>query len=120
MEEIVSMDNRGCMIKYTFGKKVFWFAYTNQGCARGGEFHPVTQYVVVIDGSLLFKMMKENGEEQRQVDKGDIIIIPANIPHVAIALANTISIEWHDGELPPFEQKNIYEPYRRIVRKNDK
>ena len=114
--EIVSCDERGYMIKCRFHNKIIWVAFTKKGFGRGGEQHPITQYSLIINGKVMIKMMFHTQEIEKVYINQDLIIIPEKIPHVMIALEDTLSIEWHDGELPPFKDKVLYEPYRKLVR----
>lgn len=125
IEKSVCEDERGMMwkqiISEEFGSFILWRSFTNKGYGRGGEVHPVPQFNVVISGTAKFYMMMSDGEEIIKVlNMGDTIRIPKGIPHLMIAQTNTFIIEWHDGELPPFEQKVIYEPYRKLCWKENK
>lgn len=113
--ELVSNDERGWMVKEVFSDKVLWLVFTIKGFGRGGEIHPVFQSVSVVSGCMEFRMMFPDGEIIRKVFGGQHIRIPNGIPHIGIAIENTIMIEWHDGELPDFKDKQIYEPYRRLI-----
>ncbi|VVB69782.1 Uncharacterised protein [uncultured archaeon] len=41
----------------------------------------------------------------------ELIIIPANVPHLFKALTDTVMIEWWDGPL----EVNYYTPYRQLI-----
>ncbi len=115
-QEIVSDDERGWMCKEIFADKVIWLIYTRKGFGRGGEIHPVTQHVSVVSGSVEFSLRWGEHHEIVQIVKaGEHIEIPKDVAHVGIALENSIMIEWHDGELPSFKDKQIYEPYRKLI-----
>lgn len=112
--ELVSDDERGWMVKETFADKTLWLIFTRKGYGRGGEIHPVYQHVVVVSGCIEFRL-RLSGETLMKVYAGESITIPSGTPHVGIALENSIMIEWHDGKLPDFKDKQIYEPYRRLI-----
>ena len=112
--QMVSQDERGSMAKCQFGKTV-WIAHTKKGYGRGGEYHPVRQYMAVVYGQILVKMMINEEEIERRLIDGQSIVIPEDCAHVMFALEDSLVIEWHDGELPPFDQKKIYEPYRKLI-----
>jgi len=116
--EIVSCDERGYMFKCKIRGKSVFIIFTKRGFARGGEFHPVIQYTAVISGKVMYKTNCPDGEKNWEVRHTGVFKVPANIAHVMVALEDSITIEWHDGELPPFEQKKIYEPYREFIKRN--
>jgi hypothetical protein len=117
--EIVSDDERGMMTKLIADYKTLWFICTNRGYGRGGEEHPVTQFCTIISGKVQVNQLFEDGTETIETfSAGSIVKIPKNVKHVFIALEDTIIIEWHDGQLPPFKDKKIYEPYRKLCWKN--
>jgi hypothetical protein len=111
---VVSKDKRGFMELFNFLGKDFYFAFTRKGFGRGGEYHPITQYNSVISGKMMFRMIIDGEDETKILISGQSIVIPANIAHVAIAMEDSITVEWHSGKLPPFEQKKIYEPWRKL------
>lgn len=124
--EEVSNDKRGNMIKVTWLGKTYWILFTKKGYGRGGEYHPSAQHNMVISGSIIVKMKVDalhgylyGSEERYKVPVGETITIPANIAHVLLAQEDSIVIEWHDEELPPFDQKKIYEPYRKFCWRGD-
>lgn len=114
--ESVSNDRRGYMIKCGFADKTLWLIYTNKGFGRGGEIHPVPQRNCVISGVVEFSLRFPDGTEyKRTVTEGHMIRVPEEVAHVAIAKTDSVMVEWHDGELPPFKDKKIYEPYRKRI-----
>lgn len=113
--EEVSNDKRGNMIKITWNDVIYWIAYTKKGFGRGGESHPIVQYNTIISGKIMVRMIIDGEDITKILSVGQSVTIPPNVPHVAITLENSVVMEWHDGKLPPFEQKVIYEPYRKLI-----
>lgn len=112
--DIVSADRRGWMGKITIGKTIVWISYTKKGYARGGDIHRGKQFNAVISGQFQVRKLFPEEEVVSNMITGDSIMIPYGIPHVFIAKENSIMIEWHDHELPPYEKKEFYEPYRKM------
>jgi len=63
--------------------------------ARGAvvprHFHRSEQYTMILSGSLKFNF---DGGETTVVRAGEILVIPANVPHEAVALEDTVDIDF--------------------------
>jgi hypothetical protein len=62
------------------------------------------------------KLMFANGEKIVELPSDSSMVTPKSIPHVFIAFEDTLMVEWFDHELPPYEKKQFYEPYRKLCR----
>ena len=66
--------------------------------------HENEQFSYILKGSMRFWLEKEEGDEI-QVETGDVLQLPPNVPHGAIALEDTLSLDvfspprqdWIDG-----------------------
>ncbi len=66
--------------------------------------HDNEQFSYILEGSMQFWLQEEGGEEIF-VQTGDVLQIPSNVPHGAIALEDTLSLDvfspprkdWIDG-----------------------
>jgi len=115
--EIVSSDKRGWIKKELIRDTILWISFTRKGYARGGDIHRGLQYNTVIKGQFQVRQLyPKGGESVRTLIAGRSIIIPFGIPHVFIAQEDSIMIEWHDHELPPYEEKEFFEPYRKLCK----
>ena len=78
--------------------------YLKKGCHVQRHFHENEQATYVLEGAMLFKL-GANGEEERLLKAGDVLMIPKNLPHSAVALEDTLSLDvfspprqdWIDG-----------------------
>ena len=78
--------------------------YLKKGCSVVRHFHENEQATYVLEGAMLFKL-GANGEEERLLKAGDVLMIPKNLPHSAVALEDTLSLDvfspprqdWIDG-----------------------
>lgn len=113
--EKISEDKRGEIYRIVSGR-IYWWSYTRKGFGRGGDIHDCRQHNYVMEGGFLVKMKFPTEEVERVVLKGHSIIIPENIPHVFIALEDSVMLEWHSEKLPPYKQKRFYKPYRRLCK----
>jgi mannose-6-phosphate isomerase-like protein (cupin superfamily) len=104
-------DGRGSMRLYKYKDMEYKICEIKKGMARGGDVHNYAeQYDLVLYGKIKF-IKKENNIDKIQIlVKNDFIEIKRGIPHVFIALEDSLLIEWRNG---PFERK-IYEPYRKL------
>lgn len=112
--EKVNEDNRGEIWRIDNGKRIYWLSITKKGSGRGGDIHDGYQYNLVFEGS--FKVLyKYPDREEEWIQKVDQLLqVPPEVPHVWIALEDSMMLEWHEKPLPPFEQKRYYELYRRL------
>jgi quercetin dioxygenase-like cupin family protein len=81
-----------------------------KGCSVPRHAHPNEQIAFITEGALLFRLGPEGDEdgpvEEKIVRAGDILVIPANLPHSAEALEDTIDFDifapprqdWLDGD----------------------
>jgi quercetin dioxygenase-like cupin family protein len=78
--------------------------YLKKGCLVPRHSHENEQASYMLEGTLLFKL-GANGEEERLLKAGDVLIIPSNLPHSAEALEDSLSLDvfapprqdWIDG-----------------------
>ena len=123
--DIVSNDERGWIRKLVCNdnpEQIIWLSFTRKGYARGGDIHDGRQFNTVIKGDFLIKLKFSDNDESKnsfRIWTGKSIIIPKDIAHVFIALEDTLMIEWHDHELPPYEKKRFYEPYRKLCKEKN-
>lgn len=112
--EKVSEDHRGEIWRIDSGERVYWLSITKKGKARGGDIHDGIQYTLVLQGSfkVLYKYVDREEEKIQKVNEK--LEVPPEVPHVWIALEDSMMLEWHEKPLPSLEKKRYYEPYRRL------
>jgi len=78
--------------------------YLKKGCVVPRHSHENEQVTYILEGSLRF-WLGEEGEEERVVKAGEVLVIPSNLPHKAEALEDTLDLDvfcpprqdWLDG-----------------------
>ncbi len=78
--------------------------YLKQGCIVPKHAHHNEQLTYVLEGCLRFRL-GEHGEQVVDVNAGEVLCIPRNLPHEAEALADTLDVDvfnpprqdWLDG-----------------------
>jgi quercetin dioxygenase-like cupin family protein len=78
--------------------------YLKKGCVVPKHSHENEQVTYVLEGALHFWLGEEQKEE-RIVRAGDVLHIPPNLPHKAVALEDTLDLDvfspprqdWLDG-----------------------
>lgn len=78
---------------------------------RGGHFHDLREYGVVLEGKVERRLMLNDKEVVEILSEGDLRIVPPKIPHLVKALTDCWVLEWH--EYP--KTRTNYEPYRKLV-----
>ena len=66
--------------------------YLDAGAIVPIHQHPNEQYTIILKGSLKFKF-GEAQEREKVVGEGSVLYIPANLPHSAEALEDTIDLD---------------------------
>ncbi len=94
----VHVDKRGEIHRYEFKGTKYNVLYTKKGALSSGDYHPNTQYDLILKGE--FEITLRKGGEYVVIHKKDneLIIIPPNTPHLFRSLTDTVMIEWWDGE----------------------
>jgi quercetin dioxygenase-like cupin family protein len=78
--------------------------YLKKGCVVPWHSHENEQVTYVLEGALRFWLGDDQGE-QKVVRAGDVLVIPSNLPHKAVALEDTLDLDvftpprqdWLDG-----------------------
>jgi len=110
--ELIHEDERGSIHRILSQGKEYLILYTRKGYARGGDHHKSWQHDVVISGRVEYRWKyPTGGEDMRTLGPGESISFPAGLPHMFIALEDSICCEWLEGEF----EKTYYKPYRDIV-----
>jgi quercetin dioxygenase-like cupin family protein len=63
------------------------------GCTVPRHSHHNEQIAFVESGAMLFRLGEEGHEEDRIIRAGEVLVIPANLPHSAEALEDTIDYD---------------------------
>ncbi len=79
--------------------------YLDKGCEVPWHHHHNEQLVYVLKGAMRFWLEDDEGSEF-VVHEGEVLVIPPNMPHKAVALENTLDVDifspprqdWLDGD----------------------
>lgn len=66
--------------------------YLKKGCVVPRHAHENEQITYVLDGALRF-WIGEDEAEQVDVRAGEVLVIPSNVPHKALALEDTLDVD---------------------------
>jgi quercetin dioxygenase-like cupin family protein len=88
----------------TGGDMMIAQVYLTQGCIVPKHAHHNEQLTYVLEGCLRFRL-GDDGEQVVDVNAGEVLCIPRNLPHEAEALADTLDVDvfnpprqdWLDG-----------------------
>jgi len=78
--------------------------WLEKGCVVPRHSHENEQLTYILEGALHF-WIGEDGEEEVVVNAGEVLHIPSNVPHKAVALEDTLDVDvfspprsdWLDG-----------------------
>jgi len=75
------------------GEKVMLaHVYLKEGCVVPMHHHDNEQITYVLEGALEFTIGKEGGQKVI-VRAGEVLHIPSNLPHMALALEDTLDVD---------------------------
>ena len=66
--------------------------YLKQGCVVPKHSHQNEQFTYILEGALRF-LVGETGAEEIVVRAGEVLHLPANVPHEAHALEDTLDVD---------------------------
>lgn len=66
--------------------------FLKKGAFVGTHSHPNEQFTYILEGRLLFRY-GENLENEAEVGPGDILHLPANVPHNALCLEDCVDLD---------------------------
>ncbi len=66
--------------------------YMKEGCVIPKHSHENEQLTYILEGALRF-YIGEDEQEEVTVRAGEVLHIPSNIPHKAVALADTLDVD---------------------------
>ena len=66
--------------------------YLEKGCVVPKHSHHNEQLTYILEGALHFHI-GEDGAEEVIVRAGEVLLIPSNVPHMAIALEDTLDVD---------------------------
>ena len=66
--------------------------YLKKGCVVPMHRHENEQMTYILEGALRFRL-GEDGEREVTVRAGEVLHIPSNLPHEAVALEDTLDVD---------------------------
>ncbi len=66
--------------------------YLKKGCVVPRHHHENEQLTYILEGALRFRI-GDDGAEEIVVKAGDVLHIPSNVPHEALALEDTLDVD---------------------------
>jgi quercetin dioxygenase-like cupin family protein len=64
-----------------------------KGCLVPRHQHPNEQISYITEGALRFSLGEEGSAVDKIIRAGEILVIPANLPHSAVALEDTVNLD---------------------------
>ena len=66
--------------------------YLKKGCVVPKHAHENEQFTYILEGGLHF-WLGEDGAEELDVRAGEVLHIPSNVPHKAVAIEDTLDVD---------------------------
>lgn len=89
LESVTDMLDRKLI---TGDRMMLAHVYLKKGCVVPKHFHENEQLTYILKGALLFTLGEEQNVEVT-VSAGEVLHIPSNLPHRAVALEDTLDVD---------------------------
>jgi quercetin dioxygenase-like cupin family protein len=76
----------------TGDKVMLAHVYLKKGCVVPFHQHANEQLTYILEGSLVFNLENEK-TDPILLQAGDVLVIPGNVPHMAVALEDTLDMD---------------------------
>ena len=83
---------------WTYKGKYYSVLYTRASMYRGNHIHPNMQHTLLLDGKGKYVFMVEGEEVPRPLKLGEVLEVPAGVPHILLPEEDCLTVEWWDGE----------------------
>lgn len=112
LQTVAYSDARGEIFINKIKGIEFVVSFTKAGVYRGGDYHTSKQYAIILKGKFEITLRRKNKKEVvKEYGPNELIVVPANTPHLFKAMTDVLSIEWKTGADKP----RYYQPYRKLV-----
>ena len=108
----VVADERGEVHNLRIGDVRFNVLVSHAGTLRSGDCHQRRQLDMIFEGRVRVTTREGGRDVERVFGAGELVIIPAHVPHIFNFLNKTIMAEWWEGGV--FETR-YYRPFRQVV-----
>ena len=89
LEKVTDMLDRRLI---TGDRMMLAHVYLKQGCIVPKHSHENEQLTYILEGTLLFTLGEDQSVEVT-VNAGEVLHIPSNLPHKAVALQDTLDVD---------------------------
>ena len=89
LEKVTDMLDRRLI---TGDRMMLAHVYLKQGCIVPKHSHENEQLTYILEGALLFTLGEDQSVEVT-VNAGEVLHIPSNLPHKAVALEDTLDVD---------------------------
>jgi hypothetical protein len=104
-------DIRGAVHNLQIGGFRFNVLVSRSGVLRSGDVHPCRQFDMIFQGRVQVTTREEGRDVDRMYNSGELVVIPAHIPHIFAFREDTVMAEWWDGAF----DAQYYRLYRQRV-----
>jgi hypothetical protein len=108
----VLKDVRGEVHNLRIGGFRFNVLVSHFGVLRSGDVHTSRQFDLIFSGSIKVTMRRAGRDIERMYGSGDLVVIPAHVPHIFEFLSFTVMVEWWEGQ--GFDAQ-YFRPYRKRI-----
>jgi len=113
-------DARGEWYDWTYNGKYYCILYTRAGMFRGAHKHPNTQYTLLLDGKGKYVFKVGDKEEEHPLKPGEILTVPAGVPHIFLPETDCLTVEWWDGLYSDEKCESEFAHYLKEIEKRIK
>jgi len=82
---------------WVYKGKYYSILYTRAGMYRGNHIHPNKQRTLLLDGKGKYIFKVDGKEAPHHLKVGEILEVPAGVPHIFLPEEDCLTVEWWDG-----------------------
>lgn len=100
---------------WTYKGKYYSILHTRAGMYRGNHVHPNDQHTLLLDGKGRYVFEVEGREEPHRLRVGEVLDVPAGVPHIFLPEEDCLTVEWWDGMFEA--EEHDFPHYTREIKK---
>ncbi len=84
---------------------------TQRGFTRGNHVHSVDQFTVLLSGRMKVVTYVDGEYRETMLERDRIHVTKAGVPHITVALDDSVGYEWWDGPSSMTSCEGIFDKY---------
>ena len=112
--KLVHEDARGQIYVFKINNQGYGLSINQKGAMRGGDFHPVPQYNLILQGKMKITQWIDEKDVVTIAGPNELVVIQPGIPHLFESITESVMVEWWEKD----NQSEAFPRYRDEVKEN--